>query len=282
MELTKEILLNLKDSGKDICIYSKDISKKLIKYSSNDFRDFSRTSYYYWIKGLRPVPLRVIIRIIKEKKLKKINVKYFSMSGGNKLTFPKETNLYFCYILGLILGDGCLVHQKKDKNRNTYLVKITFREKKEAEIIKSLFKKLFEIESSIYLGRGCYDLCIYSKPLVLILNKKYQIPMGKKYGLICVPKLILNGNYNMKRAFLKGVFDSDGNVYYHNDTKVVQLRQKSGKFLSQLKNLFLEINIDFNNPYYDCANNSWVLWSSKKELVDNFINDIIEFNSMPG
>ena len=34
------------------------------------------------------------------------------------------------------------------------------------------------------------------------------------------------------------------------------------------------IEIDFNNPYYDKANDSWVLLSSKKIVVDSFINEI--------
>ena len=76
---------------------------------------------------------------------------------------------------------------------------------------------------------------------------------------------------------MKGVFDSDGNLYLHRGRRSIQLRQKSKDFLFELFNLFKEIGIEFNNPYYDKANNSWVLWSSKKELVDNFINKIIDF-----
>ncbi len=283
MEFTKYLLNNLVDSGRDICIYSNEISKILKGISQKNFDRYSKTSYYFWIKKERPIPLKVIIKIMNFIKLDKINIESFSIYGGNKIIFPDEQNIFFCYLLGLILGDGCLVHNKKGDGRNTYLIKITFRELDEANKIEKVIRKLFEIKSSIYPGRGCYDLCIYSKPLVLILNKKYQMPIGKKYGSICVPRLIFNGNDKMKKAFLRGVFDSDGNIYLHRAKKSVQLRQKSDTFLKEMKKLFGQLDINFNDPYYDKANNSWVLWSSKKELVDTFINKIIDFKvGMPG
>ncbi len=277
MEFTKSFLKSLSDSGEDICIYSEKISNKLRDYKSKCFKPFSRTSYYFWIKNKRPIPLKVVFKIMNEKKLNKLFINSFSVRGGNRIKISEDRDLRFCYLLGLILGDGCLIHRKRGIKKNTYLIKITFRNLKDAKRIGKLIEKLFELNSSIYLGRGCFDLCIYSKPLVLILNKKYEIPIGKKYGFICVPKLIFNGKNNMKKAFLKGLFESDGNIYLHRGRKCVQLRQKSGSFLEQVRVIAHELNICFRNPYYDKANNSWVLWSSKKQLVDSFISKIIDF-----
>lgn len=62
--------------------------------------------------------------------------------------------------------------------------------------------------------------------------------------------------------------------------KAIQLRQKSGRFLEGLNRLLRELNLIFNPPYYDKANNSWVLLSSKKDLVDNFIKNIIDFKAL--
>lgn len=50
MELTIDILKKLRDSGKNICIFSDSIINPLKKYTSNYFKDYSRTSYYYWLK----------------------------------------------------------------------------------------------------------------------------------------------------------------------------------------------------------------------------------------
>ena len=280
MKFTRNILANLKDSGRNVCIYSNSFSKFLYRYSPDSFSEFSSRLYYSWRGNKRPIPLVIALKIMRDKQLSSINIDSFSVGGGNKVTPPNEKEISFYYFLGLILGDGCLVHAKRGIKKNTYLVQISFRNKTDAENIKRLVKNLFGLSASIYPGRGCYALCIFSKPLVLILNKKYQIPIGLKYSLIRVPSIMNKANKKMQTAFLKGLFDSDGNIYLHRNKKSVQLRQKAYKFLKQTKGLFKKININFRDPYYDKANNSWVLWSSKKDLVDKFINEIINFKVM--
>lgn len=277
MKFTIDLLKNMISNGQEICIFSKRIPSLISKYSSNRFIKFSTRTYYFWKTGLRPMPLSVLIEIMEKRKIKKIDIYSFSIKGGNKLIFNSEKEIPFSYFLGLLLGDGCLIHTKRDNNRNTCLVQISFRHKEESEKIKLLCQDMFNISPSIYAGKGCFNLCIFSKPLVFILNKKYEIPVGKKYSSIKIPEIILKGTSKNKIAFLKGVFDSDGNIYLHRNRKSVQLRQKSESFLRELYELFNSIGINFNSPYYDKANNSWVLWSSKKELVDNFINKIINF-----
>ena len=277
MRFTRELLEDLKDSGKNVCIYSKIISNMLCDYNLNSFKDFSTRLFYYWRDCKKAIPLEVVIKIMKDKKLKKLKIDFFSMGGGNKIKFPEDKELNFSYLLGLILGDGCMIHRDRGNNRNTYSIQICFVKKEKAEKIRLLIKDLFGINSSIYDARGCYVLATFSKPLVMILNKKYEIPIGLKYGSICIPKLVLNGNKSMKICFLKGVFESDGNMYFHKNSKCVQLRQKSEEFLREIKDLFDQVGVNFRDPYYDKANNSWLLWSSKKSLVDNFIKQIINF-----
>ena len=278
MEFTKQILQCLNDSGKNVCITSKELSKTMRKYSPKDFPDFSPRLVYFWKNGERPIPIKTAVEIMNNNKIKSININNFSISGGNKIKFPNRETIPFCYLLGLILGDGCLIHRKRESNKNTYLIQISFCDKEQANSIKRLTKNLFDINSSIHFHSGCYNLLTHSKPLVLILNKMYQIPIGLKYSSIKVPDIIVNSNNTKIKAFLKGVFDSDGNIYIHKNKKSVQLRQKSQTFLTQIHQLFCRIDICFRNPYYDKANNSWLLWSSKKSLVDNFIKKIIDFN----
>lgn len=278
MGFTRDLLKQLKDDGKSIAVNSLDISSKVRKYTSKSFQRFSSRSYYFWRENKRPIPLEVVLKIMDDYKLEQIEISHFSINGGNRITPPDENKVFFYYFLGLILGDGCLMHQRKGEKRNTYGLQITFREKREAEEIKFLVRKLIGVTPSIYPGRGCFNLCLYSKPLVLILHKKYDIPIGLKYPSLKVPEIIKTSTKNQKKAFVKGVFDSDGNIYIYRGKKIVQLRQKSYHFLKQIKELFIELGINFREPYYDRANNSWVLWTSKKEVVDNFINELNDFN----
>lgn len=278
MKFSINLLKEINKYGQEICAFSPKGIGLLKRYSSKDFSGFSTRLYYFWKAGLRPIPLSVLTTMMYKKNLNKIEVIYFSVKGGNKLEFNCEKSIEFAYFLGLLLGDGCLIHSKKKDGRNSCLVQISFRRKEEAEKVRSICIGLFNINPSIYPGKGCFNLCAFSKPLVFILNKKYNISLGKKYSSLKIPKIILAGPSKNKIAFLKGVFDSDGNIYLHKNKKSVQLRQKSKDFLIELFNLFKEVKIFFNYPYYDKANNSWVLWSSKKELVDTFIKKIVNFN----
>lgn len=276
MEFTEQNLASFKYSGKDICVYSSQVQNCLKNYNRRSFKNYSSRIYYYWLNGQKPLPLPVVLRIMAEKSLKKVDIASFSIGSGNSIIPPIHDKTFF-YFLGLLLGDGCLVHSLKSKSKNTYLIQISFVTKTEAEFGASLIRKLFDVKSSIYRGRGCYNLCTYSKPLVILLNSLYEIPLGKKYPSIKVPELVKASKQKEDIPFfLKGVFDSDGNIYRYRKGKSVQLRQHSEKFIRELHELFLKIGLDFRQPYYDRANDSWVLWSSKKELVDNFINKIIE------
>ena len=282
MEFTIELLESLIYEGKEMVVNSAQLAKLIAHYGPSDFSDFSPRSFYFWKEQERPIPLSVAIKIIKKERVRSITIESFSVNGGNKIFPPNEKDESLYYFLGLILGDGCLIHSKKRGNRNTYLVQITFREKISAEMMKKWVEKSFNLIPSIYPGRGCFNLCIFSKPLVIILHKKYDIPLGLKYSSIKVPEIIKNCSSKRIKLFLRGVFDSDGNIYLHRGKKSVQLRQKSYSFLKELKDLFLKIGVEFREPYQDIGNNSWVLWTSKKKTVDNFINKIMSINICPG
>ncbi|MDO8460710.1 MAG: LAGLIDADG family homing endonuclease [Nanoarchaeota archaeon] len=278
MEFTQDLINSLNNEGKSLCISSEQISQKLNLFSPKDFPEFSTRLYYYWISGEKPVPLSVVLHVMQKRNIKFIKIKSFSVGGGNKISLPKEKNILFSYFLGLLLGDGCLVYSKRNNSRGTYSVQISFRERKEAEEVKDYVNYLFNINSSIYNEPGCCRLNIYSKPLVIILNKKYQIPLGFKYATITVPLIIKNGYKTQKKAFIKGIFDSDGNMYVHRGSKTIQIRQKSERFIKEIKEVLDSLGLNFKEPYYDKANGSYVIWSSKRVLVDSFIKQICAFS----
>jgi intein/homing endonuclease len=275
------LLSKLEDSGNNVCVSSNQLLAFFENYNLHSFSDFSTRSFYRWKSKERPIPITVVLKIMGENNINKLLIEEFSISSGNKISFPEDSDLRFGYLLGLILGDGCLTHRLRGARKHEYAMRLYINDLKKAQLCQKMIKKLFKIKPAIYAAKGCFALVTSSKPLVLILYNKYQIPIGLKYASIRVPELIINGSRDQKIVFLKGVFDSDGNLYNYKKTKAVQLRQKSERFLRELKSLFNEVGINFKDPYYDKANNSWVLWSSKKDLVDNFINKIIEFKVSP-
>ncbi|MEA3248686.1 MAG: LAGLIDADG family homing endonuclease [Nanoarchaeota archaeon] len=275
MKFTKDLLECLKDSGQGICVFSNQLTNLLLKISKKSFNDFSQRSYYFWKNQKRPIPLNIAIKILTKTKLKFVKIEYFSIKGGNKIKFPEHENDAFCYFLGIILGAGCLIHSIRNK-RNSWSVQITTNSKEKKDYLNKLIWDLFEVETAVYNLGTYYNLHIFSKPFVMILNKKYELPVGLKYGFIKVPEIIQK-KITWKKSFIKGVFECDGNIYNYRGKKSVQLRQKSKDFLIGIRKICNDLGIIFNEPYYDRANNSWLLWTCKKSVVDNFIKKISNF-----
>ena len=280
MEFKLSEIKKLSFIGKDICftVNDKNFEQIIKKLNPCQIKGISSRLVYYWKQNKRPIPSRYLKEICRHTEIKSINIVSFSVNSGKKIIIPDKENLQFYYLLGLILGDGCLSFNNKHLHGGSYTLQITMRYQKEAKKVKNLIKDLFNINSSIYKGKGCYNICTFSKTLVIFLNKLFSIPLGKKYKLIKVPTII-NKDSNYIRYFLKGLFDSDGNIYKNKNKWCIQIRQKSKIFIIQIHSLFKKIGIEIRGPYYDKANNSWLLWSNKKETVDNFMRHIntIEF-----
>jgi hypothetical protein len=262
-------------SGKRISFISQDEIFDYILQGLNPkaIKGVSNRSVYYWKCKQRPIPLKYLFDICKEENINSINVKSIHVNGGNFICLPCIKNPKLFYLLGLILGDGCLSISKKSSNRRSFHLQISFKSKHTAYKTKKLVKKLFQIESSVYLGDGCYNVCTFSKCLIILLNTKFDVPIGEKYDLLRVPYIVMR-NRKVIPFFIKGLFDSDGNIYQHRGKPAIQLRQKSRSFLVGVKDLLLCVGISIGGPYYDKANNSWLLWSSKISSVDRFIKDI--------
>ena len=111
-------------------------------------------------------------------------------------------------ILGIMFGDGCL-------SRTERSVQITITGNKfDDEIyllehVRPLFHTVFGLEmtSRYRSGENTMDLYRYSKGVALTLHS-WGMPIGLKKLENLTPKLAVKG-----RAFIKGVFDTDGSVY---------------------------------------------------------------------
>lgn len=266
-------LEKLQYPGKTIGVIVNDIefTKLFSLIKVNTFKGVSSRSIYYWKKQERPIPINYFLQICSDKIIN-VRIDYLCLNGGSRLKIPQETTK-FVYMLGLILGDGCLSFNKKWENGGSYTLQITMRAYNEAEEVSRLIREIFDLKSSIYPGRGCYNVTCFSKALVVFLNGLYSIPIGKKYKDMCVPCLIRD-RLDLVPHFIKGLFDSDGNVYIKRGKRCIQLRQRSKSFIFDVLLLFNKLSIGIKGPYYDKANNSWLLWSNKKEVVKAFDDKI--------
>ena len=131
------------------------------------------------------------------------------------LKLPNKISEDLAYIVGVLAGDGniCIRRQKND-----YRVKCVGDPKTEVkfynEIIKPLFKSVFNIDIDIKKqdSGSTYGFYVYSKALVEYLANIFELPIGKKYGKLKIPRIIKERGLTI--PFIKGLADTDFCIVY--------------------------------------------------------------------
>lgn len=131
--------------------------------------------------------------------------------GPKNIEYPRKSVL-LSELMGIILGDGSITQ---------YQVRISLNNSTDREyavFISRLFKNLFNLDSRLRIRKdNVCDLVVSSVKLVKFLNK-----MGLKIGnkirqQVSIPKWVLKNKEYMS-VCLRGLFDTDGGIYYHNHT----------------------------------------------------------------
>ncbi len=118
-------------------------------------------------------------------------------------------------ICGIHAGDGYL--RTREKNKGEIDISGHIEEKEYYDNhIAPLFNKVFnlKLKAKEFPKRSSYGIVIYQKHVRdSLINLGF--PNGKKSELVKVPKQILkNKNKNLYTKFLRGLFDTDGNLYF--------------------------------------------------------------------
>jgi len=118
--------------------------------------------------------------------------------------------------LGWHIGDGCLSVNKR-YSEYTLTGDLTEEYDFYKNIIIPAFQDLFgsffnkRIELKKYESNGVCGIYLFNKDFVEFLHKSFNLPKGKKID-IKIPKLIKTDR--QKISFLRGLFDTDGSIYY--------------------------------------------------------------------
>lgn len=157
------------------------------------------------------------------------------------------------YLLGFLCGDGCLGKPQPRKEGGARLkISTCFsgskRGRAQAQYICDIFERCFH-----YVPRVRYRKRKWRKDwLEVEINSAViyayfhflGLPIGKKYGKLNVPSVVLTEN--LFRKFLQGLIDSDGYIAKNHRIIIVQ---KDRKFLNQVKELCSELlNVRFSVP----------------------------------
>ena len=173
--------------------------------------------------------------ISKNKKEIKVKAKF----GPSKITkIQLNIDEKIAFFVGAIIGDG---HLKKSK----FQTNIEMSNYKIIKEIKNVCFDLFDREFNIQKVKErkgkiqSYSMCIDSKAIHNLLNKVYEIPIGKKSHIVKVPKEILNSNDSIKSAFLIGIMITEGGKR----KRMVGLSTASKQLWVGLINLFNDLGI---------------------------------------
>ncbi len=181
-----------------------------------------------------------------------------------KIYFPSELSVELAELIGILVGDGHLSVLKrigptgKIFTQSTVFVSGNSNEKEYLEYIQNLFLTLFNTHLTYRIDKrseGVLLLC-YSKGLVDYLNKVCQIPIGRKCATVRVPKIIFDSSNQMKKAFLRGLADTDFSLCFKNKSKkgyaypVIKGSFRSKQLINDLEKLSLQ----FGFIYCTCYN----------------------------
>ena len=238
----------------------KNIFDKIVKNypTLKSFRKFIlEKRYRFWgqIKGGKKT-FKIIIKKYGRKELQKRR----SRGGkkGIKILMKKyditiEKNEHFWELLGILYGDGCLSKFKSGGKVFKVIVisghKHDDRHYFENRVIK-LVEGIIRRRPKIKEDRKFNGIHIYfqSKKLFDYLIKNFNFPIGKK-ELLIIPKELIDSNQKKINAFIRGLFDTDGSLYFEKNYSTsyhypnIEIFSKSDELLNEVK-LLLE-NVEF-------------------------------------
>lgn len=279
---TQKIFKKIKGDFIEIYNYGDGNTKKLGMHLKTPIRTING-----WLSGSSPVTISKFFKIVdfwkmtckKSEKEKNSFIEgafrrneYFSVAKGKKVKLPKKVNKEFAYILGYLLGDGCLKDFKKDRIKHgssDYPISLAFDiQKFSNKTLNPFFDEVFGTKGKAYKIKNvkCEEYIVNSKVIYVFLNKLCDVPIGKKKGNLVIPHIINKSTDKIKSWFLAGLFDADGTIYIKN--KEVSITQADAVFLREVKNLFSELGIETRSIY-----------KSKKELGITY-NLSLRWNSL--
>ena len=167
----------------------------------------------------------------------------FSRNDMEKgLRLPETLTTELAEDIGIMVGDGCICYRE---NKNEHEISVVGHIITDEIFVKNhtrrLKKKLFDINFR-FTRRLEINTCLlrtYSKGLFEFYTKIIGLPVGSKREA-GIPNIIKNNNNDIKKAFLKGLADTDMTLVFKRAGKD-NLRYPVIKLGTASKNLVLDV-----------------------------------------
>src|SRR4030043_501029 len=165
------------------------------------------------------------------------------------MKLPSKISQKLAEEIGWHIGDGSMnFYKNRGKLKGFYQLRGHIEDDKEhyEKRIKPLFEKLFCIELKIreMPSTRVVGFQIWNDDLVKF-KKSFGLPLGSKYRVI-IPKILLSED-KLKKAVIRGIFDTDGGIYLERKNRKLYPRLYittiSFKLSEQLLRLFNEMGL---------------------------------------
>lgn len=148
-------------------------------------------------------------------------------------------------LIGMHIGDGTLYLAGKTI---VWELRGSVNEKEFYEHVKNLIKNEFDVEViPKYRGIDSYGIQTTNKLITSFFVERGFFP-GKKVYTVRIPEYIKNADTKIKQSFIRGLFDTDGCVWFSKNRTEYRYYPKiefnfASKYLSEdLFNLLTELN----------------------------------------
>lgn len=166
-------------------------------------------------------------------------------SANYSLLHPtiSEMNEYFAEFMGILYGDGCLGNEN-------YVIAISGDSIADLLYHKlhvaPLMKLLFGLDPRFKFEKDRQEMhtIISSKLLHEYLSKTFFFPVGKKKGRMHIPLQIYEKD-EYKKAFLRGLFDTDGGIHKHHEKSAqVHFTSHDSIFIKEVFDLYKSLRFN--------------------------------------
>lgn len=242
--------------------YSKEIKKEWCRKGGKkswgkrlnklkEFNEKNPLSFYFLLYGKRlkkTVKKLIVVKKFKNKamKLNIENIAFSEYDKKRKIRIPKTMSEELAEEIGIHLGDGTLPNKKY-----YFSVRGGYNEEEYyTKFVLSLYKKIYNIELPLIKRSSACGFEVNSKALYNFKNKTLGFVTGIKTHRIEVPKQIIDGdNEKIMRAFIRGVFDTDGcfSLIKKGKYPVISLTIKSISAIESINEILKKLGFD---PYF--------------------------------
>ncbi len=210
----------------------------------------NRSMIFFYLNGKCKIP-REKFKILSRNSTFSINpneLNFAEMDFVKKAPRLPTISEEMAEFLGIMYGDGCI---------SSYNYTIDISGDKRSDILyhtsrlHSLILHLFGISLKRIIQRNCVHTRISTKTLCTYLNEEFSFPIGVKKGQMHIPDQVYEKE-EYKRAFLRGLFDTDGGIdYHHFRSSQIHYTCYDATFKKEVFDLYRSLNFNVKSAKRD-------------------------------